>query len=81
VMENLYGNAFMDHHLSGTEIASLALKIWNELNMDELEKFHPRSFKEFGLGHDNDLRIRCPSTSHRPCNVENHCRRSILWSK
>jgi hypothetical protein len=48
VMEHTYGAMFQGKRLTGEELVSLALRIWNELNMEELDKIHPKMYKEFG---------------------------------
>src|SRR5665213_4219543 len=48
VMENLYGSFYKEKRLSGDEVIQLALTVWEKLNVSELEKFHPKSYKAFG---------------------------------
>src|SRR5215469_10913277 len=49
VMEHIYGSWFSKgEKLSGMDALKLATKVWDEQKMDELDRFHPRSFKEFG---------------------------------
>lgn len=48
VMENIYGAMFLSKRLTSEEIVSMAMKTWESLNMNELEKVHPKSFKQFG---------------------------------
>src|SRR6267142_1477400 len=48
VMEHIYTADFNFKRLDSKEIVDMSMKVWNDLQMDELEKYHPRSFKEFG---------------------------------
>ncbi len=48
VCEHIYTADFNSKRLDSKEIVDMSMKVWNELQMDELEKYHPRSFKEFG---------------------------------
>jgi len=48
VCEHIYTADFNSKRLDSKEIVDMSMKVWNELQMDELEKHHPRSFKEFG---------------------------------
>jgi len=48
VMEQIYNAEFNQKRLDSKQIVDLSMKVWNELQLDELEKYHPRSFKEFG---------------------------------
>jgi hypothetical protein len=51
VMENIYGAMHQSKRLTSEEIVSTAMRVWTDLKMDELEKFHPRSYKQFGGRH------------------------------
>jgi len=48
VMESIYTADFNDKRLDAKQIVDLSMQKWVELEMDELEKYHPRSYKEFG---------------------------------
>lgn len=48
VMESIYTADFNEKRLTNEQVISIAMKHWNDLNMDELEKYHPRMYKEFG---------------------------------
>ena len=48
LMELIYTAEFQNKRMEPMQVLAAATKIWDELKMDELEKFHPRSYKEFG---------------------------------
>src|SRR5215469_5021098 len=48
LMENIYSNFAKGTPIPLLEIPQLAMKIWDDLQMDELEKLEPKKFKEFG---------------------------------
>lgn len=48
VMEQIYTADFNASRLDSKSIVDMSMKVWNELQMDELEKYHPKSYKEFG---------------------------------
>jgi hypothetical protein len=51
VMEEIYGAFTRGIKLEPQPIMNLAVKNWQELKMDELEKIHPKSYKQFGGFH------------------------------
>ena len=48
VMENIYNAEFNSKRLDSKEIVDMSMKVWNDLKMDDLEKYHPKMYKEFG---------------------------------
>lgn len=48
VMEDIYGEFYHGKKLGSEALLDLSMKKWNELDMDQLEKYHPKSFKSFG---------------------------------
>lgn len=48
VMESIYNAEFNQKRLDSKQIIDMSMSKWNELQMDELEKVHPRMYKEFG---------------------------------
>jgi PD-(D/E)XK nuclease superfamily protein len=48
VMEEIYGAMFKESRLDSKAIVDMSMVKWNELQMDELEKVHPKAYKEFG---------------------------------
>jgi hypothetical protein len=47
-MEEVYTAKFNDNPLQPKQFVELAMKVWNELEMDELEATNPKQYKEFG---------------------------------
>lgn len=49
VMEHVYGGWFRTElTISAMDALKIATQVWEDLKMDELEKYHPRSYKQFG---------------------------------
>jgi hypothetical protein len=48
VMEQIYTADFNSSRLDSKQIVDMSMKVWNDLQMDELEKYHPKMYKEFG---------------------------------
>lgn len=48
VMESIYTAEFNASRLDGKQIIDMAMAHWNKLEMDKLELYHPKSYKEFG---------------------------------
>jgi hypothetical protein len=48
VCEQIYTADFNASRLDSKQIIDMSMVIWNKLQMDELEKYHPKSYKEFG---------------------------------
>lgn len=48
VMEEIYNAEFNNKRLDSKQIVDMSMAKWNELKMDELEKVHPKMYKEFG---------------------------------
>lgn len=48
VMERIYNAEFASSRLDSKQIIDMSMSVWNDLQMDELEKVHPKMYKEFG---------------------------------
>jgi PD-(D/E)XK nuclease superfamily protein len=48
VMESIYNAEFNNKRLESKQLIDRSMEIWTSLQMDDLEKYHPRAFKEFG---------------------------------
>jgi PD-(D/E)XK nuclease superfamily len=48
VMERIYTADFNQKRLESKQLVDLSMELWTSLKMDELEKIHPKSYKEFG---------------------------------
>lgn len=48
LMEQIYVAKFHDKEIPPTDVIRLAMKLWDEFKMDELEKLEPKKYKEFG---------------------------------
>lgn len=48
VMERIYNAEFNQKRLESKQLVDISMQLWTSLQMDELEKVHPKSYKEFG---------------------------------
>lgn len=48
VCESIYSAEFNNTRLDGKQIVDMAMAHWNKLEMDKLELYHPKMYKEFG---------------------------------